>query len=66
MANYTDMCNAARNAQLQSNALRERAFGYFAKILQGLITHCGVPQEAITFLKWNGEAGAKRCYLPAE
>ncbi len=66
MANYSDMCNAARNAQLQLYARKERAFASFSKILQGMITHCGVPQEAITFLKWNGEGEENRLYLPAE
>jgi hypothetical protein len=66
MANYNDMCNAARNAQLQTYTRKERAFASFSRILQGLITYCGVPQEAITFLKWNGEGEENRRYLPAE
>ena len=66
MANYSEMRDAALNAQQRFNGMRDRAYGCLGKVVQGLITHCQVPQDKITFLKWNGGLDEQRHYYPAD
>jgi hypothetical protein len=66
MPNYQDMCIAAKNAQTEFFAYRDRCFKYLNLIVEGLHSHCGVPDDQITYLKWNGKEGTERWYSPAE
>lgn len=66
MANYSDMREAALKSQQSFNAMRDRAYGCMAKIVQCLITHCQIPQDKITFLKPESKEDGHRRYYPAE
>jgi hypothetical protein len=54
-ANDHDMREAALKADQKFSPMQDRAYSNLAMIIQGLIRHCGVPQDAITLLKWNEE-----------
>lgn len=66
MTNYSAMREAALKSQQKFNAMRDRAFGCMAKIVQCLITHCQIPQDTITFLKAEPGEDGQRHYYPAE
>jgi len=63
---YEEICHASANAVKGWNEYRERSWGYLSMIVRGLITHCGVPQEKITFLRSNELPGEQRRYSPPE
>ena len=66
MTKYEEMCEAAKSARKEFLAYQERCWGYFFSIIGGLEDHCGVPEDKITYLKWNGLRDEKRRYLAAE
>jgi hypothetical protein len=66
MSQYDEICRASSNAVKTWNEYRERSWGYLSMIVRGLITHCGVPQEKITFLRSNELPGEQRRYRPPE
>lgn len=66
MTKYEEMCEAAKNARKEFLAYQQRSWGYFGAIINGLQTHCGVPVDKITYLKWNGHQEEARQYLAAE
>jgi hypothetical protein len=57
VSNYQQMSEAAETARKNYLAYQQRAWEYFFKIINGLIEHCGVPQDHIAYLKWNGLEG---------
>lgn len=60
------MCAAAETARKRYLDAQQRCWGYLFSILGGLVEHCGVPDDQITFLRWNGLQGDERRYLPLE
>jgi hypothetical protein len=64
MTKYEEMCDAAKTARDEFFAYRKRIWGYFGSVINGLQTHCGVPPQQITYLKWNGHQGEARRYEP--
>lgn len=57
MSNYVQMSEAAATARKSYLDYQTRVWGYFGAIMNGLIQCCGVPQEHIVHLKWNGLEG---------
>lgn len=53
MSSYQQMSEAAEKTTNNYREYRERVWGYFAAIINGLIDHCGVPDEHIVYMKWN-------------
>jgi hypothetical protein len=66
VANYQDMCDAARKARTEFFAYRDRCYRYLGMILGGLASHCQVPDDEVKYLKWNEKFGEERWYRPAE
>jgi hypothetical protein len=66
MTKYEEMCDAAKTARDEFEAYRKRCGVYFWGLIGALQSHCGVPPEKFTFLKWNGEREEARQYLAAE
>jgi hypothetical protein len=66
MSQYDEICQASSNAVKTWNEYRQRSWGYLITIVRGLITHCGVPQEKITYLRSNELPGEERRYSPPE
>jgi hypothetical protein len=66
MNRYEEICEASDNAVRRWSEYRERSWGYLMKIVQGLVTHCGVPPDKIAFLRSNDLPGEARRYSPPE
>jgi hypothetical protein len=62
MNRYEEICEASKNAVRRWNEYRERSWGHLSTIVQGLVTHCGVPRDNITFLRSNDLPGEDRRY----
>ena len=45
MTKYEEMCSAAKTARDEFFADRQRIWGYFGSVVNGLQTHCGFPQQ---------------------
>lgn len=55
MTKYEEMTNAAKEARIAYGQYRERSWRNLWAIVGGLEDLCGVPQDKIVYLKWNGE-----------
>lgn len=66
MSKYDEICQASENAVRKWIQYRDRSWGYLATIIEGLVTHCGVPEEKITYLRSNELPGELRRYTPPE
>lgn len=66
MTRYDEICQASTDAVKRWQEYRERSWGYLWAIVSGLITHCGVPQEKLTYLRSNELPGEQRRYKPPE
>ena len=64
MSPYEEICLASTNAIKRWSEYRERSWGYLAAIIRGLVTHCGVPEDKISYLRSNGLHGNERKYSP--
>ena len=51
---YEEMCNAVVTSQRNIDQYRDHCWNYLATLYNGFVMYSGVPQENITFLKWNG------------
>jgi len=67
MSKYEEICQASAKEVKRWSEYRERSWGYLATIVRGLMKHCGVPQEKITYLRSNELPGEQRRYhLPED
>jgi len=57
MSNYQQMSEAAEAARKGYLDYQQRIWGYFSTIMNGLTQHCGVPQDRMVWMKWNGIDG---------
>lgn len=57
MSNYQQMSEAAAAARKGYLDYQQRVWSYLFAIVNGLITHCGVPENCMVWLKWNGIDG---------
>jgi hypothetical protein len=55
---YEEMCEAARGAQSKEAEYRDRCWQYMGSLVSGFLRYCAIPQDRVTFLKWNGKTGA--------
>jgi hypothetical protein len=65
MSSYQEMCETAETERKGFLEQRDRCWGYLFSIVSGLLDHCGVPQDQLAYLKWNGLHGTARRYVDA-
>jgi hypothetical protein len=54
---YEEMCDAAHMAQAKQDEYQHRCFRHMTSLFKGFLSYCGIPQERVTLLRWNGLAG---------
>ena len=59
---YEEMRQAAINASQNWEAYRQRCVNYMGMFLDGFLRHCGIPENQITYLRWNGATDERRTY----
>jgi hypothetical protein len=62
MTKFDEMRDAANKGRRDFIAFRDRSWGYLIKLVTGFSEHCGVPNDQITLLRWNGLTGDERAY----
>jgi hypothetical protein len=48
------MCTAVLEAEKSKAEYRDHCWKYMATIFNGFLSDCGIPQNHVTLLKWNG------------
>jgi len=66
MSKYDEMCAAAESARKEWFAKQERCWKCLFSLMGGLMNYCGVPDDRITYLRWNGLNGVERNYSRPE
>ena len=66
MTKYEEMCSAADLARKNWLAFETRAVQAVVALVHGLDRHCGIPSQAISFLRWTEGANHSRTYEGAK
>lgn len=58
MTKYEEMKEAARTVQRHFSERQQHCWQYGVKLVQGFVSYCGIPDDSIRVLRWEGTVEA--------